>query len=51
MRDLAAAEAEWWLSGAEWGSQIDNARSRIGRILTQNRYPLLLNGFFLAEFP
>jgi hypothetical protein len=42
-----------WLSGAEWGSHIDNARSLdwIGRILTQNRYPLLLNGLLLAEFP
>jgi hypothetical protein len=28
-----------------------NARSLIGRILTQNRYPLLLNGLLLAEFP
>jgi hypothetical protein len=51
MKGLAAAKAELWLSGAEWGSQIDNARSLIGRILTQNRYPLLLNGPLLAEFP
>jgi hypothetical protein len=35
---------------AESGSQTDNARSLVGRILTQNRYPLLLNGLFLAEF-
>jgi hypothetical protein len=39
------------LSGADWDSQIDNARSPNGRILTQNRDPLLLNGLLLAEFP
>jgi hypothetical protein len=49
MKVSLSLEAEWDRA-AESGSQIDNARSFVGRILTQNRYPLLLNGLFLAEF-